>query len=90
MDVVWLPVAIVLVALGVFAAVRLFQPDKGDLVGDTHKRAQDLKAAAEAALAAELHTLKGDREELDRIRGIESDAERLQALADYSNRRAAK
>ena len=87
MDIVWIPVVVVLVALATYAAVRIFGGKRQDLTKDADTQARDVRAAAEAALAAELEALEGERRELEGIKVIENDAERLQALADLANRR---
>lgn len=87
-EAVWIPVVIVLVALGVYAAVMILGGDKRrDLAKEAETEAKDVKAAAEAALTVELAAIEGDRRDLEAIKAIGNDAERLQALADYANRR---
>jgi len=88
MDIVWIPVAIVILALGAYAAMHLFGGGKRqNLAKDAEARARDVRTAAEAALAVELESLEVERQDLEGIKGIKNDAERLRALADFANRR---
>lgn len=87
MDAVWIPVIIVLVAIVAYAAVHIFGSKKRDLTKDAEAEAENVRAAAEAALTVELKALDSEREELEGVKAIENDAERLKALADFANRR---
>lgn len=84
---VWIPVVIVVAAIGLYIVVRLFGGGKkSDLVAKTKAQAADIKAAADVQLAAELQEVDADIDELDRIKAIDDDETRLAELARYSNR----
>lgn len=83
----WISVVVVVAAIGVYVVVRLFNREKPDLVAEAKARASDIKAAADAQLAAELQEVGADHNELERIKAIDNDEARLAELARYGNRR---
>lgn len=85
----WIPVVVVVVAIGLYAVVRLFGigGKKSNLVADAKARTEDIKTAADAQLAAELKKSDADVAELDQIKEIDDDETRLIELAKYANRR---
>ena len=87
----WIPVVLVVSAIGVYAAIRLFggKGKKKDLVAEAKAEAKDIKAAADAQLEVELKGVDDDRAELGRIKKIENDEARLAELARFGNRRRA-
>lgn len=87
MDIIWIPVGLVILALGTYAVAYIFGGRKQDLVQDAQNRVADVRAAAEAALVAELQAIEDERRDLDYIKNIEDAGERLKALAAYANRR---
>lgn len=87
MDIIWIPVGLVLLALGTYAVAYLFGGRKQDHVRDAKNQVADVRAAAEAALVAELQAIEDERAELDEIKAIEDAGERLKALAAYANRK---
>ncbi len=82
----WIPVVVVVLAIGIFVVVHLFGGKKSDLVAEAKTKAADIKVAADAQLAAELQEVDADRGKLDEIKEIADDEARLAALAEYSNR----
>lgn len=84
----WIPVLIVAIAIGVYVVARIFSgKSKRDYVAEAKAETADIKAAADAALAAELQEVDAARGELDRIKDIDGDEARLAELAKYANRR---
>ena len=83
----WIPVVVVVLAIGIFVVVRLFGGKKFDLVAEAKTKAADIKVAADAQLAAELQEVDADRGKLNEIKEIVDDEARLAALAKYANRR---
>ena len=86
----WVPVAFILAAMGVYLFVKLFgggDKAKTNWLDDATRKAEDIKAAADAALVVELAEVRKDRDELNRIEEITDDTERLEALAAYANRK---
>ncbi len=83
----WIPVVVIILAIGIFVVVRLFGGKKSDLVAEAKTKAADIKVAADAQLAAELQEVDADRGKLDEIKEIADDGARLAALAKYANRR---
>lgn len=85
----WIPVVVIVAAIGLYAVVRLFGGGKKpDPVAEAKAQAADIKAAADAQLAAELQEIDADIADLDRIKAINDDEARLAELAKYSNRRS--
>ncbi len=84
----WIPVVVVVAAIGLYVVVRLFGGSKkSDPVAEAKAQAADIKAAADAQLAAELQEVDADVAELDRIKEIDDDEARLAELARYANRK---
>lgn len=84
----WIPVVVIVAAIGFYVVVRLFGGgEKPDLVAEAKAQAEDIKAAADAQLAAELQEVDADVAELDRIKDIDDAESRLAELARYANRR---
>jgi hypothetical protein len=92
MDTAVIVLAVAIGAVVVIAVAMVFgaKGGKKELVAEAETKAEDIRAAALASLAAEIADLEKDRRDLNRIKAIENDAERLQALADYANRRRKK
>lgn len=85
----WIPVVLVVGAIVVYVLVRIFGGkgnDRRELVDKAQTEADNIKAAADAQLAAELQEVDADKDKLAEIGEIEDDAARLSALADYANR----
>lgn len=90
MSYAWIPVVIVVLALGIYLVARLVTKkpdDRKALVDEAKTEVAEVKAKADAQLAAELEKVDADVGELNAIKEITDDAARLQALADYGNRR---
>lgn len=86
----WIPVVVIVGAIVVYIVIRLVGgkgDDRRELVDSAKTDAENIKAAADAQLAAELQEVDADKAELAKIGEIEDDAARLSALADYANRR---
>lgn len=83
----WIPVVIIIAAIGVYVVARLFGGKKPDLVTEAKAEVADIKTKADTQLAAELQEVDADVTELDRIKVIDDAEVRLAELAKYANRR---
>ena len=92
MEWTWIPIGLVVAAAGFYLISCLWgrgDPTPADAVTAAKKQAQDIRDAADMWLQAELQETDADREVLDQIKQIDDPRSRLDALADYVNRRGA-
>ncbi len=88
----WVSIVLILIVGGVaiYVVVRLLSKkdnDRQKIVDKAQAEVEDIKAVADAQLEAELQEVDADKTELAKIGEIKDDAVRLDALANYGNRK---